>query len=152
MNQEEDKISRRQLHLSYIISIVFLLIILLLTNVFDLIGLSHTRQLSRYQENLTNLNRPVRTYAIGSYSDLGHIYFNNGDHCDYIAGILYETDLTKEEIIEFYQGVKLPSVDGKNQVDIELSFYEKKSPNGRLVYQIQTIEGSLNGGFDIRCN
>ena len=151
LKQDEDKINRRQLHTTYRIIITLLIIILIVTNLFDLIGLPHTRQLSRYEENLTSLKSPTSTYAIGSYSDLGHIYFNNGDHCDFVAGMMYETDHTREEIIEFYSGVTLPSIDGTDKVSIDLSFYDKKSRNGRLVYQIQTVEGSLKSGFDIRC-
>ena len=109
-------------------------------------------EISFNNENITNLKPPKSTYAVASYSDLGHIYFTNGDQCDYMAGVMYETDLTKEEIVAFYSGVTVPSIDGKSNVDIDLSFHEKESSNGRLIFQIQTIEGSLKSGLDIRCS
>lgn len=151
MKQDKDKISRKRVHVRYGICIICLIIVLILTNIFDLLSWSHTKQLNRYQENITRLKSPPNTYTVGSYADLGHIYYTNGDHCDYIAGVIFEPDLTKEEIIDFYTGVTLPSVDGKSKVEIDLSFYNKSSPRGRLVFQIQTIEGSLDSGLDIRC-
>ncbi|WEK56101.1 MAG: hypothetical protein P0Y55_08650 [Candidatus Cohnella colombiensis] len=152
MNEDEIKVSKGRIHTFYGLSIFFLILALILTNIFDLIGFNHTRQLNRYKENLTSLESPRNTYAIGAFSDIGHIDYSNGDNCDYIVGQLFETDLLREEIIKFYSGVSIPSVNGKHKTDVNVSFFEGKSLNGRLVYQIQAFEDSIESGFDIRCS
>jgi hypothetical protein len=152
LKEDDINFKQKRLHLFYGIAIFILVFALVLTNFFNFTGLSHTRQLSRFKENLISLKSPTKSFPTGSFSEVGHVYYGNGDNCDYIAGKMYETDLSKEEIIKFYSVVSLPSVNGKEKIQINVLFYEQKSPRGRLMYQIQIFEDALDAGFDIRCS
>lgn len=147
----KQKQNQKRLHLLYGTVILILAFAFVLTNFFNLTGISHTKQLSNFSENLSKINSPPKTFSNGSFAEVGHVANVNGDSCDYIAGEMYETDLSKEEIMKYYSNISLPSVTGKGKVSIDLLFYEKKSINGRLMYQIQIYDSSLPSGFDIRC-
>lgn len=148
---KEDEIKYKRIHLLYGVFILILVIALVLTNFFNITGISHTRQLNKFKEKLTSLKLPPNTYSIGSYSEVGHVYHGNGDNCDYIAGEFFETELSREEIVKYYSNISLPSVNRKLGVDLDILFFERKSSRGRLQYQIQVFEDALDAGFDLRC-
>lgn len=134
--QSPNSNTTRRLHIFYGLTIMILVFALVLTNFFNITGFAHTRKLNKFKENLTSYKMPPNTYSIGSYAEIGNIYSNNGDSCDYIAGELYETDLTKEDINKYYANVTFPNVDGNEQIKINILFKEEKSERGRLIYEI----------------
>lgn len=132
------------------LGVVIIVVCLILLNPFTASAIWNNYSLNRYKGHLSKYPTPPHTYRIDSYSKVGGIE-GNGDNCDFVAGITYETDLTSEEIEQYYANLEMPAARGKGKVAVSLYFKEVKYRTDKLVYEIQILDEGYSPLLDIRC-
>ena len=98
---------------------------------------------------------PERTEIINKYKKVGNLS-GTGNHCDFLASIDLVTELSKEEIEEYYKEVTFPAAHkNHDKVGVRIYFSDKrtdKDTDVKLYYCIEIYDFGYSEGFDLRCS
>lgn len=152
--------------MSYVLGLMVGAIFMVLMIPVFIIGYFHTEiTLKSFSGELTSIQVPESTTLLDSVTEFGSVSAGNGDHCDYLAGILFETNASKQYIESWYKS----QYRGKSQVEFvwldEDNAYtnsdERWSASGPLLDMVAGHTSSSTLGmayifkedatFDLRC-
>lgn len=150
-----------------VIILVILGIGLYICSFFWVVPLFHDATLKNFSEPLLSISVPENTRQIGSISVVGQ-QFTAGDHCDYLAGVLINSSLTKESIQKYYKDhyvgkseVRFVWLDEENpytkemfdpQTIFSLKDWIKDHSNASPTAAVYIFEGHMTSSFDYRCS
>ncbi len=122
------KLNKAKIVIALIVSGVALYI----ASFFWIVPLFHDATLLNFSEPLLSISVPENTRQIGSISMVGQ-QFTAGDHCDYLAGVLINSSLTKESIRKYYKD----NYTGKSEV--RFVWLDEENPYTNEMFESQTI-------------
>jgi len=135
---------------------------------FVVIPRLHDATLNSFAENLFSVSLPASIKETDKLSVVGQ-QLGNGDHCDYLAATLIESNLSKKDVMDFftknYRGpstIKFVWLDEKNP-------YTQNNPDPQIIYSLRDwltnnpnknsakvavyiFETGMTSSFDYRCS
>lgn len=146
---------------------VILILILLMLMPFIISPIINNLLLNNFANNFNECPLPDRTEFIEQESVCGKLS-GNGNGMNFFSGIVIKSDLSLEELEEYYMDKKSKSFDKKNNIEIDV--ISAKGPDGYLehrdvnfdslinmndytgYYVISVFDGGYSGGWDIRAH
>lgn len=137
-------------------------------------------RLRRFANSLHAYPLPPGTEVVARYSKVGN-FGPAGNHCDYMAALILVTELTRDEIDDYYRNMALPQVGdsecrsynlifqdeveaylaewGRRYVGAEydellyneLALPSQQRSDARLRFCIEVYDTHYDAGFDCRC-
>ena len=123
----------------------------------------HDQTLSRFSQDLTDVRLPPNTQEIERLHRVGQ-QSGNSDHCDYFAGEMFRTDLSKEQFEEYYRNhyngessVRFFWINQDNVEDIGIFtlkdwIIQKENNLGQQTVVVYIFEGAMTSAVDYRCS
>ncbi|MGI5490971.1 hypothetical protein [Microtetraspora malaysiensis] len=93
----------------------------------------------------------TRAYYVSAGDDVlieRNLTGGSGDRCDYRIRITLETELTAEEIRDYYGKAKIAGVEGKASVSL---WFEDPDEEGRRRFIVEVFD-SHDSDWDLRCS
>jgi hypothetical protein len=138
----------------------------------------HNRALSQVSASYQRIKHPTSSVALGNFSKVGLAAGGNGNHCDYLAGEIRESDDSPHQIKQFYSELSVPMLDPStsqwangSDVPVSIEFPDTEANSGVLKYDIPEVVRAarpkqtkktlyvvyvLDGGYepngDLRCH
>ena len=127
----------------------------------------HDETLKKFSEPLLSLPVPKNTKQIDSIIVVGQ-QFANGDHCDYLAAILIDSTLSKDDIQSYYKKQYTGNSEVRYVFFDEANSYTRDIFDAQKVYSLKDwislhskissttvavyiFEGHMTSSFDYRC-
>jgi hypothetical protein len=118
-------------------------------------------QLYRFKRHLYDYPLPPKTLVSDQQAQVG--LFGNGNHCDYVAELTLVSELSRQEIEDYYSDVVFPPAREYRQVlegqyELDSSYVKPDivliglSDNGKYLYKVSISDGGYDPGLDFRCH
>jgi hypothetical protein len=107
----------------------------------------HNRNLERFRISFRSVVHPPSSALLAEFSEVGLLGGANGNHCDYLAGHVRESDQSPEKIKQHYAATRVPRVDptalndigSDTHIAVDVVFPEADSRDGILRYTIPEV-------------
>lgn len=144
-----------------------LLIVSYIGTFFWVVPMIHDATLKKFSAPLLSIPLPEKSKKIDSISIIGQ-QFANGNHCDYLAATLVETNLSKNDVQEYYNNnykgkpaLKFVWLDERNSYTQNTfnsqTIFSLKEWMGRApivassTFAVYIFESNMTSSFDYRC-
>lgn len=107
-------------------------------------------RLYRFADNLYQYPLPPNTVVLSREAEIK--LMGNGNHCDFFVYQTMVTDLSLDEIDDYYDGLELPQAYADNKGNLLVSVHDLRSlPDGRLQFTLRLYDFGNPENGDWRC-
>lgn len=130
---------------------VFIILLVIALGFYD--HYDNNGKLKDFSEQLFSYPLPPKTTQIGKSTFVGNT--GNSDHCDFSATEILETQLTLEEIENYYRKGGFKKADGYESLFDEAYVFVHEdrdiSIDNKFVVDVSIVDQGHSARFDIRC-